>query len=75
MENSEAVQRDLAHGQLIRLQNEHRLLKEKSALEVEELRTVNAQLRTDVTRVERNLNIMTVSLDYSTSNFCHNINA
>ena len=43
------------------MQNEFRLLKEKSALEVEELRTVNTQLRADVTRAEHNLNIMTVS--------------
>ena len=50
-------------AQLIRLQNENRLLKEKSALEIEELQSVNAGLRADALGVERNLNFMTVSWD------------
>ncbi len=53
----------------MRLQNEYRLLKEKSALEVEELQTINARLRADVMGVEHNLNIMTVSWDDSIFEF------
>ena len=47
--------------QLIQLENENRLLKEKSALEIEELQAANARLRADMLGVEENLNVTTVS--------------
>ena len=59
MDNSKEIQ-ELSE-KLIRLQNENRLLKEKSALEVQELQTANARLKADVMGAEHNLNIVTVS--------------
>ena len=58
-ENSEEVQGLLK--QLIHLENEYRLLKEKSAAEIEELQAANARFRADLLGMEENLNIMTVS--------------